>query len=88
MGANPYLAMDLAAGDSLSDLEVITGGTMDLGGVSAGFDMVLGNGADLLSISAWDLGMAYDMGDLSLGFATDSSLIGVSLLPWPSLASA
>ena len=72
MGANPYLAMDLAAGDSLSDLEVITGGTMDLGGVSAGFDMVLGNGADLLSISAWDLGMAYDMGDLSLGFATDS----------------
>ena len=73
MGANPYLAMDLAAGDSLSDLEVITGGTMDLGGVSAGFDMVLGNGDDLLSISAWDLGMAYDMGDLSLGFATDSS---------------
>ena len=73
MGANPYLAMDLAAGDSLSDLEVITGGTMDLGGVSAGFDMVLGNGADLLSISAWDLGMAYDMGDLSLGFATDST---------------
>ena len=74
MGANPYLAMDLAAGDSLSDLEVITGGTMDLGGVSAGFDMVLGNGDDLLSISAWDLGMAYDMGDLSLGFATDSEL--------------
>ena len=72
MGANPYLAMDLAAGNSLSDLEVITGGTMDLGGVSAGFDMVLGNGDDLLSISAWDLGMAYDMGDLSLGFATDS----------------
>ena len=73
LGANPYLAMDLAANNTLSALEVITGGTMDLGGVSAGFDMVLGNGSDLLSVTAWDLGMAYDMGDLSLGFATDSS---------------
>ncbi len=73
LGANPYLAMDLAANNTLSALEVITGGTMDLGGVSGGFDMVLGNGSDLLSVTHWDLGMAYDMGDLSLGFATDSS---------------
>ena len=73
MGANPYIAMDFGAGDALSDLEVITGGTMDLGGVSMGFDMVLGNGSDLLSVTAWDLGMAYNMGDMSLAAAMDSS---------------
>jgi hypothetical protein len=73
MGANPYLAMDLAAGDTLSDIEVITGGTMDLGGVSAAFDMALNNGDDLLSITDWDLGLAYAMGDMSLAAAIDSS---------------
>ena len=73
MGANPYLAMDLAATDTLSDIEVITGGTLDLGGMAAGFDMVLGNGEDLLSITAWDLGLAYDVGDMSLAAALDSS---------------
>ena len=73
LGANPYLAMDLAKGDSLGALEVITGGTIDLGGVSAAVDVALDNPADVWGISTWDLGMAYDMGDLSLGFATDSS---------------
>jgi hypothetical protein len=73
MGANPYLAMDLAATNTLSDIEVITGGTLDLGGMAAGFDMVLGNGEDLLSITAWDLGLAYDVGDMSLAAALDSS---------------
>jgi len=73
MGANPYLAMDLAAEDALSDIEMITGGTLDLGGLAAGFDMVLGNGDDLLSITAWDLGLAYNMGDMSLAAAMDSS---------------
>jgi hypothetical protein len=73
MGANPYLAMDLAKGDTLSDIEVITGGTMDLGGVSAAFDMALNNGDDLLSITDWDLGLAYAMGDMSLAAAIDSS---------------
>ena len=73
MGANPYLAMDLAAGDTLSDIEVITGGTMDLGGVSAAFDMSLNNGDDLLSITDWDLGLSYAMGDMSLAAAIDSS---------------
>ncbi|MGB1160354.1 MAG: hypothetical protein ACPG40_04000, partial [Alphaproteobacteria bacterium] len=73
MGANPYLAMDLAAGDTLSDIEVITGGTMDLGGVSAAFDMALNNGDDLLSITDWDLGLSYAMGDMSLAAAIDSS---------------
>jgi uncharacterized protein YaiE (UPF0345 family) len=73
MGANPYLAMDLAAGNALSDIEVITGGTMDLGGVSAAFDMALNNGDDLLSITNWDLGLSYAMGDMSLAAAIDSS---------------
>jgi hypothetical protein len=79
MGANPYLAMDLAKGDSLGDLEIITGGTMDLGGLALGFDMALDNsesddnGVDLFGVSAWDLGASYAMGDLSLAFATDSS---------------
>jgi hypothetical protein len=73
MGANPYLAMDLAAGNTLSDIEVITGGTMDLGGVSAAFDMALNNGDDLLSITNWDLGLSYAMGDMSLAAAIDSS---------------
>ena len=73
MGANPYLAMDLAKGDTLSDIEVITGGTMDLGGVSAAFDMALNNGDDLLSITDWDLGLSYAMGDMSLAAAIDSS---------------
>ena len=79
MGANPYLAMDLASGDTLGQFEVITGGTMDLGGLALGFDMALDNsdsddnGVDLFGVSGWDLGASYAMGDLSLAFATDSS---------------
>jgi hypothetical protein len=77
MGANPYLAMDLAAGDTFGAFEVITGGTMDLGGLALGFDMALDNDAtdplDVFGVSAWDLGASYAMGDLSLAFATDSS---------------
>ena len=79
MGANPYLAVDLAAGDTFGAFEVITGGTMDLGGLALGFDMALDNsdsddnGVDLFGVSAWDLGASYAMGDLSLAFATDSS---------------
>ena len=79
MGANPYLAVDLAAGDTLGQFEVITGGTMDLGGLALAFDMALDNsdsddnGVDLFGVSAWDLGASYAMGDLSLAFATDSS---------------
>jgi len=77
MGANPYLAVDLAAGDTFGAFEVITGGTMDLGGLALGFDMALDNDAtdplDVFGVSAWDLGASYAMGDLSLAFATDSS---------------
>ncbi len=73
LGANPYLAVDLAAADALGDLEVITGGTIDLGGLSAAIDVALDNPDDVFGISSWDLGLAYDVGDLSLAAATDSS---------------
>ena len=73
MGANPFIAMDLNKGDSLGDIEVITGGTFDLGGLALAFDVALDNPTDVLGISSWDLGATYAMGDLALGFATDSS---------------
>ena len=73
LGASPFLAMDLNKGDSLGDIEVITGGTFDLGGLSAAFDVALDNPSDVFGISAWDLGGSYAMGDLAIGFATDSS---------------
>ena len=73
LGANPYLAVDLAKGNSLGDLEVITGGTIDLGGLSASIDVALDNPDDVFGVSAWDLGATYALGDLALAFATDSS---------------
>ena len=73
MGANPFIAMDLSKGDSLGDIEVITGGTFDLGSLALAFDVALDNPTDVLGISSWDLGATYAMGDLALGFATDSS---------------
>lgn len=73
LGASPFLAMDLNKGDSLGNLEIITGGTFDLGGLSAAFDVALDNPSDVFGISAWDLGGSYAMDDLALGFATDSS---------------
>lgn len=73
MGANPFFAVDLSNGDRLGDIEVITGGTFDLGGLSAAFDVALDNPADIFGISAWDLGATYAMGDLAVGIATDSS---------------
>ncbi len=33
LGANPYLAVDLAALSTLGSLEVVTGGAIDLGGL-------------------------------------------------------
>jgi len=80
LGANPYIAMDLKKGDSLGGLEIITGGTINLGGLSAAVDVALDNDKsstatddDLFGVSTWDLGATYAMGDLSLAFATDSS---------------
>jgi len=73
LGANPYIAVDLAKGSNLGDLEVITGGTIDLGGLSAAVDVALDNPADVFGVSAWDLGLSYAMGDMTLGAAIDSS---------------
>jgi hypothetical protein len=73
LGANPYIAVDLNKGDTLGALEVITGGTIDLGGLSASIDVALDNPEDVFGVSAWDLGATYALGDLGLAFATDSS---------------
>jgi hypothetical protein len=73
LGANPYIAVDLAKGSNLGDLEVITGGTIDLGGLSAAVDVALDNPADVFGVSSWDLGLSYAMGDMNLAAAIDSS---------------
>ena len=73
LGANPYIALDLNALDSLGELEVITGGTITLGGLAASIDVALDNPTDAFGISDWDLGLSYAMGRLSLAAATDSS---------------
>ena len=73
LGANPYIALDLNALDSLGGLEVITGGTITLGGLAASIDVALDNPTDAFGISDWDLGLSYAMGRLSLAAATDSS---------------
>jgi hypothetical protein len=72
-GANPYIAVDLSKNTSIGSLEVITGGTIDLGGLSAAIDVALDNPDDVFGVSAWDLGATYALGDLALAFATDSS---------------
>jgi len=73
LGANPYIAVDLAKGSQLGSLEVVTGGTIDLGGLSAAIDVALDNPEDVFGISSRDLGASYAVGDLSLSAATDSS---------------
>ena len=73
LGANPYVAVDLNALDALGSLEVITGGSIALGGLAASIDVALDNPTDSLGISDWDLGLGYAMGRLSLAAATDSS---------------
>jgi hypothetical protein len=74
-GANPYLAMDLAAGSNPGSVELAAGGSFDFGGLSAAVDLGLAGGLDSLigtEIGAWDLGLSYQMGDLALAAATDS----------------
>ena len=74
LGANPYVAVDLNKGDTLgANLEILTGGTIDMGGLSAAVDVALGSGTDPLAINGWDLGLDYSLGDMSVSFATDSS---------------
>jgi hypothetical protein len=72
LGANPFVAVDLAPGAGANSLEIVTGGNMEFGGVSAAVDVALNSG-DVLAIGSWDLGMNYSMGDMALSFATDSS---------------
>ena len=78
LGANPFLAVDLAPTTdpanpmSLSNLEILTGGTIDLGGLSAAVDVSLLSD-DVLEIGSWDLGLDYTMGDMAVAFAYDSS---------------
>jgi len=71
LGANPYFAVDLAPTGTLNDLEVLTGGTIDMGGLAVSVDVEL-NSADVVDIVGWDLGMDYAMGDMALAFAYDS----------------
>ena len=77
LGANPFLAVDLApttadGASNLTNLEILTGGTIDLGGLSAAVDVSLLS-ADVLEIGSWDLGLDYTMGDMAVAFAYDSS---------------
>lgn len=85
LGANPYVAVDLHAGRALNaNLEILTGGTIDLGGVSASVDVELGSDADptddpanvtpadFLGVAGWDLGLSYALGDMAVNAAYDS----------------
>ena len=77
LGANPFLAVDLApttadGASNLTNLEILTGGTIDLGGLSAAVDVSLLS-TDVLEIGSWDLGLDYTMGDMAVAFAYDSS---------------
>ena len=73
LGANPYLAVDLQAERSLNSLEVLTGGTIDMGGLSAAIDVELDNAAGVIGIGSWDLGLDYAMGDMAVSFVVDSA---------------
>ncbi len=77
LGGSPFLAVDLApasatAASNLTTLEILTGGTIDMGGLSAAVDVMLSSD-DVLDIKSWDLGLDYAMGDMALAFAYDSS---------------
>jgi hypothetical protein len=73
LGANPYLAVDLAKNDSLNSLEVLTGGTIDMGGLTAAVDVKLKNTSEEVGIESWDLGLGYSMGDADVDFVIDSA---------------
>jgi len=76
LGANPYLAMDLAPGATLGAVELVAGGSITFAGLSGAMDIELADGglasAIGTDIAAWDLGLNYQMGDMALAFATDS----------------
>ena len=63
LGANPFVAVDLAPASAPSNLEILTGGTIDMGGLSASVDVML-NSSNVVDIASWDLGLDYAMGDM------------------------
>ena len=76
LGANPFVAVDLAPATTtspsdLSNLEILTGGTIDMGGLSAAVDVALNSG-NVVDIASWDLGLDYSLGDMAVSFAYDS----------------
>ncbi len=71
LGANPFIAVDLAPNAGPNSLEILTGGTIDMGGLSAAIDVAVSS-ADVVDILSWDLGLNYAMGDMGLAFAYDS----------------
>ena len=86
LGTNPYIAVDIRPGRALdANLEILTGGTIDIGGLSAAVDVKLGtdgdptddtaviNPADFLDIAGWDLGLSYAFGDMAVNAVIDSS---------------
>jgi len=77
IGMNPYIAVDLEAAtltdpSNLANLDILTGGTLNLGGLTAAVDVML-NAEDVLDITSWDLGLDYAMGDMAVSAAYDST---------------
>ena len=72
LGANPFVAIDLAPDSALGQLELLTGASVNLGGLIAAFDVKVGSD-DLIAVDTWDLGVDYALGGLSVGFAADSN---------------
>ncbi|MAV46750.1 MAG: hypothetical protein CBC49_008310 [Alphaproteobacteria bacterium TMED89] len=71
LGANPFVAVDLAPNTGPNNFQILTGGTIDMGGLSAAIDVSVSS-ADVVDIQSWDLGLNYAMGDMGLAFAYDS----------------
>ena len=71
LGANPFVAIDLAPAAAPANLEILTGGTIDMGGLSAAVDVAISS-SDVVDILSWDLGLDYSLGDMAVSFAYDS----------------
>ena len=73
----PLLAVYLAsasatAASNLTTLEILAGGTIDMGGLSAAVDVMLSSD-DVLDIKSGDLGLDYAMSDMALAFTPPTS---------------
>jgi len=71
LGASPFIALDLAPNSAPNSLEILTGGTISMGGMSAAIDVAV-TSADVVDIQSWDLGLNYAMGDMAVAVAYDS----------------